>query len=215
MTDNSSRSLNLPDPGEALNATVLLRMAGGWIGLAESVLPPLAFSTAFTVTQSGEVSVLTAVIFSSLFLSYRLLKRQQLSGVLLGFAGTGLAAFLALREGGQTLDYFVPGFFTNAGYGLALLLSIIFRRPLLGYVIAFVRGGVPWRGERSLRRLANLLTWMWVAFFALRLAVQLPLYFAENLQLLAASRALLGTPAYVGLLALTWLILRPSRPLEK
>lgn len=215
MTERPSNNLNLPDPGEQLTPSVLLRMAGGWIGLAESVLPPLAFSAVFTLTQSGEVSVITAVTLTALFLGYRLLRRQPLSGVLLGLAGTGLAAFLALREGGQTLDYFVPGFFTNGAYGVALLLSIVVGRPLLGYVIAFVRGASDWRSDRSVRRLAHWLTWLWVAFFALRLAVQLPLYFAENLQLLAASRALLGTPAYVGLLALTWLIIRPSTASKK
>ncbi|MGA1532160.1 MAG: DUF3159 domain-containing protein, partial [Aquiluna sp.] len=51
-------------------------------------------------------------------------------------------------------------------------------------------------------------TIIWVGFFAARLAVQVPLYLANEVELLAASRVVMGAPAYAGLLALTWIMLR-------
>ncbi|HBB38842.1 MAG TPA: hypothetical protein DCZ33_01200, partial [Candidatus Aquiluna sp.] len=44
--------------------------------------------------------------------------------------------------------------------------------------------------------------------FSLRLALQLPLYFSDQVELLAFSRVVMGAPAYAALLALTWILLR-------
>ena len=52
------------------------------------------------------------------------------------------------------------------------------------------------------------MTLIWVGFFSARLAVQLPLYFANAVEALALARAIMGAPAYAGLLALTWVLLR-------
>lgn len=195
--------------GDPLTPSKLLAMVGGWTGVAESVLPPIALSVAFAISRDPVLSVSTAATLAVAFLAFRLFRKQSTAGAVVGLFGVGFAAFLALREGGQTLDYFVPGFFTNATYGLVLLLSIVFRRPLLGYVIGFLSGSKGNSETASAARLAYLLTWIWTGFFALRLLVQVPMYLASNLELLAASRALFGAPAYAGLLALTWILVRP------
>lgn len=179
------------------------------MGVAESILPPILFSISYAITRDGVLAVLLASITALGFLGYRIATRQRTSGAIVGVIGVGFAAFLALREGGQTLDYFVPGFFTNAAYAAGLLISIIARRPLLGFVLGFLTGTSMKVLSSPLRRLAYLLTFVWVGFFLLRLFVQVPLYFAANLELLSASRAILGAPAYAGLLALTWVIIRP------
>jgi hypothetical protein len=44
--------------------------------------------------------------------------------------------------------------------------------------------------------------------FALRLAVELPLYFAQATQGLATMKLLLGVPLYAGVLWVTWLLMR-------
>lgn len=201
--------------GEPLTPSKLLQLIGGWIGLAESTVPPILFSISFAIFRDGLVSVSLAAVTAIGFFAFRLFKRQGVSGALIGMVGVALAAFLALREGGQTLDYFVPGFFTNAAYGLVLFLSILIRRPLLGYVLNFAVGEQSSKIAPQLMKLSYLLTWIWIGFFGLRLGVQLPLYYAGNLELLAASRALLGAPAYAGLLAFTWLLIRPVMKASK
>ena len=202
----------LPRGGEPLTAEGLLKLVGGWLGIAESVAPPMLFSAVFTLTSSGLWAVVSASVLATFFLAFRTVRRQKASGALIGLLGIGLAAFLALREGGQTLDYFVPGFFTNAGYGLVIMISILVRRPILGYVLGFLAGNNTWRQDNKLRRMAIVLSLIWVGFFAIRLAVQVPLYLAGNLQLLAASRALLGAPAYAALLGLSWVFIRGVVP---
>jgi hypothetical protein len=54
-----------------------------------------------------------------------------------------------------------------------------------------------------------------VGFFGLRLLVQLPLYYSGQVELLAASKVVLGAPAYAGLLVLTWVMLKRLNTLEK
>ena len=90
------------------------------------------------------------------------------------------AAALALFTGrGQ--DNFVWGFVTNAVYGTAFLVSALIGWPLIGLAVGFLMGeGTAWRGDKRKRRAFFWLAIAWAALFAPRLAVQLPLYFAGD-----------------------------------
>jgi hypothetical protein len=127
-----------------------------------------------------------------------------------------LAIYLAQRPEGQPRDFYLTGFVTNAAYGGALLLSVLVRFPLIGVLVGFMTDqGLRWRKERRKLKFFNLVTLLWVAFFASRLAVQLPLYFSQQVELLAASKVVLGAPAYAGLLVLTWVLLKSLAAKEK
>lgn len=193
--------------GYELNGKSLIAGIGGPLGIAEAVLPAATFSIVYAVTQSAPYAVGGAAGLSVLFILLRLIRRQSIQQAVVGALAIALAAFLALRDGGQAADYFIPGFYTNAAYGSAMLLSILIRRPLMGYVAQLLFGLDNWRKSQSYKRL-RLVTWIWFGFFASRLAVQLPLYFAGEVELLAASRVVMGAPAYAGLLALSWVLLK-------
>jgi hypothetical protein len=123
----------------------------------------------------------------------------------------GLAAWLALREGGEAVDYFIPGFITNAVYSVVLLVSILIKWPLIGVLVEVLRGhATSWRKDRKIVAVYSLVTGLWVGFFCLRLAVQVPLYIAGNAELLAAARVAMGPPLYAGVILITWLILRAT-----
>jgi hypothetical protein len=203
----SRMGLGKSDAGYELSRKSLLDGIGGPLGILEAVLPATTFSIVFAISQTALYAVGAAAGLSLLFILIRFVRRQAIQQALIGAAAIALAAFLALRDGGQAADYFVPGFFTNAAYGSAMLLSILFRRPLMGYVAQLLFGLNNWRDSASYKRL-RLVTWIWFAFFAARLSVQLPLYFAGEVELLAASRVIMGAPAYAGLLALSWILLK-------
>ena len=193
--------------GYQLSRQSLLAGIGGWLGIAEAILPATVFSVSFAIWREALISVASAAALSVLFILVRLVRKQSAQQAIVGTLAVGLAAFLALRDGGSAADYFVPGFFTNAAYGTAMLLSILVRRPLMGYVAQLLFGLSNWRQSATYRRL-RFVTWIWFGFFAARLAVQLPLYFTDQVELLAASRVVMGAPAYAGLLALSWILLR-------
>lgn len=207
--DDVAKRLGLgkSENGYQLDSKSLLAGIGGPLGIAEAVLPATIFSIVFAITKEAIAAVASAAGLSALFIIIRLVKRQSLQQALIGAAAIALAAFLALRDGGQAADYFLPGFFTNAAYGLAMLLSVLIRRPLMGYVAQLLFGLQNWRKSREYKRL-RFITLIWFGFFAARLAVQVPLYLTNQVELLAASRVVMGAPAYAGLLALTWILMR-------
>ena len=204
-----AKRLGLSKNGESyqLDGKSLLSGIGGGLGIAEAVLPATTFSIVFAVTQQALPAVVSAATLSLLFIVVRLLKKQGIQQSVIGALAIALAAFLALRDGGQAADYFIPGLLTNLAYGTVLLVSVLIRRPLMGYVAQLLFGLTNWRTSREYKRL-RLITLIWVAFFALRLLVQVPLYFANMVELLAASRVVMGAPAYAGLLALTWILMK-------
>ncbi len=204
-----AKRLGLSKNGESyqLDGKSLLSGIGGGLGIAEAVLPATTFSIVFAVTQQALPAVVSAATLSLLFIVVRLLKKQGIQQSVIGALAIALAAFLALRDGGQAADYFIPGLLTNLAYGTVLLVSVLIRRPLLGYAAQVLFGLNNWRTSREYKRL-RLITLIWVAFFALRLLVQVPLYFANMAELLAASKVGMGAPAYAGLLALTWILMK-------
>lgn len=195
----------------SLDRNSLLKGMGGSLGIVEAIVPSVLFGTSFAITSSALVAVALAGGASLLFILYRLFTRGLVSSALVGAIAVGFAAWLALREGGSAQDYFIPGFITNAAYGTVLLISILVRWPLIGVLVELLRGhGTSWRKNRKVLTVYSLVTAFWVGFFALRLAVQLPLYFAGNTELLATARVLMGPPLYALVIVSTWLMLRAT-----
>ena len=201
--------------GPAISKQSLMDAIGGPLGIAESIIPAFAFSVSFAISKSAVVSVSVASGLALLFIAIRLVRRQPVTQAIAGALAIALAAFLALRDGGSAEDYFVPGFITNASYGAVLLISVLVRYPIMGFVAQLLFGLEAWRKNRVVYRRAQLVTLVWVGFFSLRLTVQLPLFFSGQVELLAASKVVLGAPAYAGLLVLTWVLLKSLGAKEK
>ena len=199
--------LSKSESGYQLDSKSLLAGIGGPLGIAEAVLPATVFSIAYAITKQALPAVASAAGLSILFILIRLIRRQSLQQAIIGALAIALASFLALRDGGQAADYFLTGFFTNAAYGSVFLISVLIRRPIMGYVAQLLFGLTNWRTSREYKRL-RFITLIWVGFFSARLLVQVPLYLAGQVELLAASRVVMGAPAYAGLLALTWVLIR-------
>ena len=215
MSDDSVRKqvasrLGLNSDGDqvSFSPSSLLSSMGGRLGIVEAVLPTILFISVFTFTQEGLPAVVAAASASVVFLIVRLVTKGMLSQVLVGGLGVAIAAFLALREGGQTEDYFLLGFYTNAAYGSVLLISILIRQPLIGVAVALLTGNKDWKKVPSISYRFYLVTTLWVIFFSLRLLVQLPLYFAGAIEALATARLVMGAPMYALLLVASWLILK-------
>lgn len=195
----------------SLDGKSVLEGMGGKLGIAETILPSVLFGSSFAITGQALIAVSLAGGTSALFIVYRLITRRSASSALVGALAVGFAAWLALREGGQAVDYFIPGFITNGVYAIALLVSILVRWPLIGVLVELLRGqGTLWRKDLKIVTLYSLVTGLWVGFFSLRLAVQVPLYVSGSAELLAAARVAMGPPLYAGVILVTWLILRAT-----
>ena len=183
---------------------------GGPLGIAESALPAAAFVLTYTITgQETRPAVIAAVALGVLFAVARIVRGQTVQFALAGLGGLALSAYVVSRTG-RAGDFFLPGLLANAGYALAYLISIAVRWPLLGIIVAALRGGdMSWRKDPKQVRLYSLASWVWVALFLLRLAVQLPLYLADAVTALGVARIAMGVPLFAVGIWLSWLILRP------
>ncbi len=187
----------------------MLEALGGPQGIADSSAPALAFVLVYTF-NGNEISsaAWVAVGIGALITVFRLLRKESLQFALAGFAGVALAAFIASKTG-KAEDFFLPGLLLNAGYALAYLISIAVRWPLLGVILGPLGGeGMAWHRDPAKVRRYSRASWIWVGVFTLRLAVQLPLYFAGALLALGIARTAMGLPIFLLAIWLTVLVLR-------
>ena len=195
-------------PGETPTGSALLAAMGGIRGLVESILPGLAFLVVFTITQQLLPSVLIPLAIAVLFVIARAVTRQPWTSAVAGVLGIGLSAGLALLTG-RTEDNFVFGFIVNGVFLVALLVSLAARWPLIGVIASLITGeGASWRQDRAKVKVAVIATVLWCGLFAVRLGVELPLYFAGNTPALATLKLILGVPLYAAMLWVTWLLAR-------
>jgi hypothetical protein len=187
----------------------LLSSMGGVQGILESVLPGFLFVIFFSFSRNAQLAVVVSAITGVLFVIARIVARKPLAQAISGLIGIGIAAFLALREGGSGRDYFITGFITNLTYLVPLLVSVLVRWPLIGLIAGLLLGEkTAWRKNKSEMRIFTAATLLWVGIFAARLLVQWPLYLANNLEALGTAKLIMGLPLYAAGLWVTWLMLR-------
>ena len=191
----------------------ILHAIGGWRGLVESSLPAVAFLVLFTVTKELNLSLIAALAAAGVFTLVRLVQGSKLVSALTGLVGVAICAFAAYRTGNAS-DYFVVGFWTNGVYILAYLLSMLVRWPITGLIFAVIRGeGLTWRQNPVRLRQYMLATWIITVLMMLRLVVQVPLYFANNVEALGATRLVMGLPLYALGVWLAWRVSAPEEAL--
>jgi hypothetical protein len=211
-----------------LTARGALDAVGGPLGIVEAVVPPLVFVVYYQVVAIRSVPhavdrpalipiVAAPLVLSALLLLYRLVRRQRTGSAISGAVLVGVSAVLVLVTGDANNNY-LPGFFINAGYGLAFLISVLVRRPLVGVVTGLLTSDTGWGSDPARRRVATWLTLLWVLLFAVRLAVELPIYFAAQASGSAAdtvalgiARIVLGLPLYSIVLVGTVLVVQALR----
>lgn len=196
-------------PGEAPSGAVLLGAVGGIRGLIEAILPGLGFLVTYTITHDLLISVLAPLAVAVVFIVVRAVQRQPVMPAITGAIGIGLSAGLALVTGNIS-NNFVIGFIINGVAVLALVISLLVRRPLVGVVIGLLTGDEHWRHDAAKLRIAYVTSVLWLLLSGLRLAVQLPLYLADLPDALAATKLLMGVPLYLGLLWVTWMLVRTA-----
>ena len=183
---------------------------GGVRGVIESVLPYLIFSLSYAATKDLKLSIIAALVPLVVLVIWRLIARETLVQAFSGVLVIALGAWFAHRSG-DAVKFFLPNILKNAGLAVLYAISIVVRWPLIGVVVGPITGEMfAWRDDRRRLRAYQMATWLWVGLFVVRLAVQLPLYLAENVALLGTLNAtLLGIPLFVLTIWLSWLVLRP------
>jgi hypothetical protein len=192
------------------DAAGLLDAMGGTRGLVESSLPGLVFAIAYPVTgQELKPSLIAALVTAAIAAVVGLAQRRGLQQVIGGLVGIAIMAFVAQRTG-RAANFYLPSVIKNGAYALAYLVSILVRWPLVGLVIGGLFGdGVAWRQDPSKLKRYQIVSWIWVAMFGLRVAIQLPLYLAGSVTALGFINVVIGLPLFIATVWASWVLLKP------
>ena len=215
---------------EAVVRRQLSTALGGRRGMVEAAVPTILFTVVFLTTRELPLALGISLGAALVALVARVVQRQTVQFAVNALFGIGIGAafaWRAARGGGsaddQALAYFLPGLLYNAGYAAALILSIVTRWPLVGFMVGSVTGDpTGWRDDVRVRRLCSQLTWVLVAPCVLRVVVQAPVYLLAShgpldsgvaVGILGACKLVMGWPLQLASLALmVWLLGRNRTP---
>ena len=216
-TSNKKRSglASLASIGSKGNNFSVVDSIGGVRGIVESMLPGLLFVICFVITRNVQTTVIVAAVIAVLQVAARLIQKQSLMGAISGLVSVGIC-LIWVWTSRQPLNYYIPGFITNAVYSVLLAISLIVRVPALGLVIESIRK-MPtenfgawlheWLDYKPLKRAYMYVTGLWIGVFALRLILQVPLYLAKRFVWLGAVRLIMGLPFWALAIWVSYLII--------
>ena len=183
---------------------------GGSSGLIYSALPVMVLvpvSTAFGLLPA----LIAALSVAAGILIWRLVRRDSVKPALAGFLGVGISALIAWLVGASK-GYFLLGIWTSLIWATVFGLSVLIRRPIVGYVWSWVNGhDRSWRRSRRAVLAFDAATLTWVLVFGARFIVQHHLYDADRTGWLGVARIAMGWPlAAIGALV-TYLAIRAAQ----
>ena len=200
---------------------------GGVRGLIESSIPVLVFVILNVVLSASFVGLekrhalywaIGGSVASAVGIGvYRLMRKEPIRHAVNGIFGIAVGAFLAWRTG-KAEDFYLPGILLTFGQAAVLLLSMVVRKPLIGYAWGIManKGHQDWFGNSKLFRTFQWLTLVWVISLCVRAGVQLYLWTQHEANALGIVRILVSWPIYAGTFAYSaWAIHRVTAADER
>lgn len=200
------------EPGGTLADNPLHIMLGGWRGIIETTVPPLAFVGAYAATGGSLAwAVGLGVAASAVLAIWRVVQGERPTRVLGALLLVVIAAIYAAYTG-SAVAYFWPLVLANVASALIFAFSILIRWPLIGVILGPVVGtGKRWRQDPDLLRAYSRASWLWVLLNLVRAVVQVPLIKGDALWALAAVRPVFYLLVLVTVIA-SWAVIQRTLP---
>lgn len=211
------------DTVEELVRKQLSTALGGPRGVLEAAIPTAAFTLCYVVSDELKLSLIVAAGLAAIALVIRLVQRSTVQFVMNAAFGIAIGAAFALRSGGgedgddHARDFFLPGILYNSVYAAVLIVTVLIRWPLIGFMVGAVTGDpTAWRSDPAMVKLCSKLTLLLALPCIVRVLVQYPLYQANEVGLLGGAKVVMGWPLQVAaLMAMAALLARGRTPLVK
>jgi hypothetical protein len=195
----------------------VLAAFGGKKGLIDSGIPSVIFLVVLNVTDRLNTALFASIAISAILTIIRLARRDTIQHALSGFIGVLICAWFANRTGNAS-DVYLPKLLTNLGYGTVYLIANLVGWPVMGLVLGPILGeNLLWRNHPERKRAYIMASWLWVAMFFTRIAVQYPIYRSGNVNLLGTVNLAMGYPLFIATAYGSWMILKnaPKIPTER
>jgi hypothetical protein len=193
-----------------VRANAVLEQMGGISGLIYSSLPVVVF---VPVSQLASLvpAVVAALAVAAAILVFRLIRRESAQPAISGFFGVGICALIAYVMG-ESKGYFLLGIWTSLIWAAVFGLSVLIRRPVVGYIWSWINGhGRDWRHHRRALHAFDIATLVWVLVFSARFVVQQHLYEADQTGWLGVARISMGWPLTAVAALVTYLAIRTAQ----
>jgi hypothetical protein len=185
---------------------------GGAKGLIDSGLPAIVFLVVFNVSNDLKAAIWGALALSILLAIFRLARKDTIQHSISGVIGVLICAYFANRSGNAT-DFYIPKLLTNLGYGTMYLVANLAGWPILGLVLGPLLGeNLSWRKNPARKKMYIKASWIWVAMFFSRIAIQYPIYKSGNVNLLGTVNLAMGYPLFFAAAYGTWLVIKSEPP---
>ena len=197
--------------GDSEDKDKVINALGGKRGLIDSGLPALVFLIVFNLSSRDINTAIYSAVGLSIFLTAaRLLKRETVQHAFSGLIGVAICAVISKRSG-SAADFYLPGLWINAGYGLMYTVTNLIKWPILGLMLGPILGeNLMWRKDPARLNAYIKAGWLWVGMFVARLLIQYPLYQSGNVNALGTARFFMGYPLFILTAWGTWQILRKT-----
>ena len=193
----------------------VIKALGGKKGLIDSGLPAVVFLVTFNLRNNLREAIVAALSLSICLAIVRLAKKDTIQHSISGILGVLICAYFANRSGNAS-DFYIPKLLTNLAYGSAYLIANLVGWPLLGIVLGPLLGeNFEWRKNPERRKIYTRASWIWVAMFFSRIAVQYPIYRSGNVNLLGTVNLAMGYPLFFAAAYGSWLVIKTAPPVIK
>jgi Protein of unknown function (DUF3159) len=188
----------------------VMAQLGGVRGLIYSALPVLVFMASSRVL--GLLAAVGAALgMAVLILLWRLARRESAQPAVSGFVGVAVCALIAYVLG-DSKGYFLLGIWTSLFWALVFALSVLIRRPVVGYIWNWLGGhDHGWRDVRRAVYAFDVATLTWVLVFGARFVVQRLLYDADQTGWLVVARIAMGWPLTAASAVVTYVAIRAAQ----
>ncbi len=170
----------------------------------DAILPPIIFVISQNVFDL-KIGLIIALTFSLIIAMYRYCKGQKLIYALVGSFGVALTGGYALYVGNAT-SYFLPKLINGLIGIIITFASLLFKRPAAAYLSHLSRGWpLAWFERKDVRPAYFEVTFVWGLLISGRLLILYTLYIQNDVNRLLWLSTLLGTPATIFVLILTFI----------
>lgn len=170
----------------------------------DALLPPFIFVISQNIFNL-KIGLIIAILSSLLVGFIRILKGQKILYALAGSLGVAVFGGYAYYTQSVT-SYFLPKLITSGLGAVVAFLSLLFRKPIAAYLSHLSRGWpIEWFWHQDVKPAYTEVSFSWGLLFLLRLFILFTLYNKGEVWNLLWLSTLLGTPATIIVLILTYL----------
>jgi hypothetical protein len=188
----------------------MMEQLGGVSGIVYSSLPVLVFVGTSRLMGLGAAAG-AALGIAALILVWRLLRRESVQPAVSGLIGVAVCVLIAYLLG-ESKGYFLLGIWTSLIWATVFTVSILIRRPVVGYIWTWLHGhDGGWRNVRRAVYAFDVATLTWALVLAARFVVQRVLYDTDHTGWLAVSRIAMGWPLTALAALVTFVAIRTAQ----